>query len=399
MSTLSQLSRPLSSSWAPIALAISSLAPILGLPILVGALVDRLGFSAAAAGYIASSDLAGLCLGSVVTSAIARHVSWRNYVGAAIIACIGINISCAYVSEFWPILALRLAAGAASGAVYSSALALLARSDDATRDFSLLTFLQVVANALILAVFPRVVSAWGLAGLFVTIALALAATFLVVPLLPGVSAGESGAARDARPAGASSARRRQGTSILPALCLSAIALFYMTIGSYWAYAERMGIQFGLTPDVVHELLTIGVLLSAAGCLLAFWLSRRIGQSRPLLVALMTLSVTLLLHAALPRPGMFVIALAIQQLCWNFVDIFQLGTLAVIDPTGRAAALVPAAQGVSLAAGPAAAGALLATGSGYAAVLILGGIAAALAAAVYAVVHQRYRLAEAPGRNF
>jgi hypothetical protein len=74
----------------------------------------------------------------------------------------------------------------------------------------------------------------------------------------------------------------------------------------------------------------------------------------------------------PNAAMFVINLAVLQLCWNFIDIFQLGTLAIVDPSGRAAALVPAAQGAALAAGPAAAGFVLGLGKGYTAVLLLAG---------------------------
>ena len=79
--------------------------------------------------------------------------------------------------------------------------------------------------------------------------------------------------------------------------------------------------------------------------------------------------------------MFVVNLAVLQLCWNFIDIFQLGTLAVVDPSGRAAALVPAAQGAALAAGPAAAGLLLGLGKGYTGVLLLAGSTTALAAGI------------------
>jgi predicted MFS family arabinose efflux permease len=192
------------------------------------------------------------------------------------------------------------------------------------------------------------------------------------------------------PARAAERRRRFAVPLLPALCLTAVALFYVTIGSYWAYAERMGIGFGISMEEVHWLLSAGVLLSAAACVSARAVARRIGQSRPLLLALALLATTLLIHGMLPNPTMFVVTLAVLQLCWNFIDIFQLGTLAILDPSGRAAALVPAAQGAALAAGPAAAGFVLGLGKGYTAVLFLAGLMSALAAVIYAVVHRRYR---------
>ncbi len=186
---------------------------------------------------------------------------------------------------------------------------------------------------------------------------------------------------------------------MAALCLGAVSLVYIAIGSYWAYAERMGITFGIPATFVHHLLTASVLLSTLGCLAAFRLSRSVGQSRPLLGALALLAVVLLVHSGSPHPVMYVVTLIVMQMCWNFIDIFQLGTLAIVDPSGRGAALVPAAQGVALAAGPAAGGVALTVGGGYWAVLLVAGGAAALATACYAIVYGRYlRVAEVSGAS-
>jgi predicted MFS family arabinose efflux permease len=258
---------------------------------------------------------------------------------------------------------------------------LLSRGDDSVRSFSLMIFAAVVANAIVLAVFPALGLRWGPAALFLAIALVLSVTFPLVRLLP-----------DAKSVGrppAVDSRTRGPIPALSALCLVAVAFFYLTIGSYWTYAERMGLESGLPSSSVHALLSICVLLSGAGCLLAFWLSQRVGQSRPLLVALGLLAATLLLHAAIPRPSMYILTLGVLQLSWNFVDIFQLGTLAIIDPSGRAGALVPAAQGAALAIGPTAGGAMLALGQGYPGVLALGGAAAMLAAISYSIVHVKH----------
>jgi len=102
----------------------------------------------------------------------------------------------------------------------------------------------------------------------------------------------------------------------------------------------MGIEFGISIERVHWLLTAGVFLSALACMSARMVGHRFGQSRALLGALALLAATLLVHGWFPTALMFVVNLAVLQLCWNFIDIFQLGTLAVVDPSGRAAALVP-----------------------------------------------------------
>ncbi len=378
--------------WAEIALAIGSVAPILGMPIIVGALQDGWGYTAEYAGYVTSIDLAGLLVGSVLTSWLARRLDWRWYVGGALTLSAAFNLLCAPFHSVVPLCCFRFAAGFASGATYASSLTLLSRNSEPARAFSFLILLQVLANAVVLGLFPLLNEHWGPAAIFVAIAGVLAASLSVVPLLPG---------RDMTAATPSPARATQhrplSVPLLPALCLMAVALFYVTIGSYWAYAERMGIGFGIPTKQIHWLLSAGVLLSAAACLSARAVSHRIGQSRALLIALTMLATALLIHGMLPTPTMFVITLAVLQLCWNFIDIFQLGTLAVLDPSGRAAALVPAAQGAALAAGPAAAGFVLGLGKGYTAVLLLAGLTAALAAVTYAVVHRRYRRESVPVR--
>jgi predicted MFS family arabinose efflux permease len=382
--------------WARIALAIGSVVPILGMPLIVGALVDHWGYSAAYAGYITSIDLAGLFVGSVATSAWASRLDWRRYVTAAIVLCCVTNVLCVWFHTLGMLSALRFGAGLASGAAYSSSLALLCRAPDTARAFSILIFAQVVANAIVLAAFPTIDTAWGPGGLFVTIAIVLAVTLVVVPSLPRRELRHEAASPSPDLTGQ---LRTRAAAVLSALCLGAVALVYMAIGSYWAYAERMGIAFGISATLVHHLLTASVLLSSVGCLAAFRLSRRVGQSRPLLAALILLSVTLLIHSAWPNPVMYVVTLGVLQVCWNFIDIFQLGTLAAVDPTGRAAALVPAAQGLALAIGPAAGGLALTVGRGYWAVLLLAGGAATLAALCYAIVHVAHRRAVVPGTGF
>jgi MFS family permease len=372
--------------WAEISLAIGSVTPILGMPIIVGALQDGWGYTADYVGYITAIDLAGVLTGSVATSWLARRIDWRGYVGAALALSAAFNLLCAPFHGVIALCCLRFAAGVTSGATYASSLTLLSRHAEPARGFSILILLQVLANAIVLALFPLLNARWGPAGIFMAIAGVLLATLAAVPLLPR----RDSAAKAQLPARAAQHRRRFAVPLLPALCLTAVALFYVTIGSYWAYAERMGIGFGISMEEVHWLLSAGVLLSAAACVSARAVARRIGQSRALLLALAMLAATLLIHGMLPTPTMFVVTLAVLQLCWNFIDIFQLGTLAILDPSGRSAALVPAAQGAALAAGPAAAGFVLGLGKGYTAVLFLAGFMSALAAIIYAVVHRRYR---------
>jgi predicted MFS family arabinose efflux permease len=364
-------------SWARIALGLGSVIQILGMPIIVGALKEHWGYTAAYAGYITSIDLAGLCIGAIMTSAWATRINWRRYVACVIVLAGVTNVACVWFHTLAVLCILRFGAGLASGAAYSASLALLCHAADTARGFSVLIFAQVIANAIVLAVFPAIDDRWGPAGLFVSIAIVLTATAVVIPKLPERTRAEpvTGAPAVGRP--------QIG---LAALCLASVAFVYVAIGSYWAYAELMGIAFGLTPNVVHSLLTASVLFSSLGCIAAFRISRHVGQSVPLLAALAFLAAVFLGNGASPHAIMYVLTLGVMQMAWNFIDIFQLGTLAHVDPSGRGAALVPAAQGIALALGPAAGGLALDKGLGYPGVLFVSGGAAAVAAICYGIVY-------------
>ncbi len=69
------------------------------MPIIVGALQDGWGYTAEYAGYVTSIDLAGLLVGSVVTSLMARRLDWRWYVGGALALSAGIQFAVRAISR------------------------------------------------------------------------------------------------------------------------------------------------------------------------------------------------------------------------------------------------------------------------------------------------------------
>ncbi|MBS0365789.1 MAG: hypothetical protein JSR67_08215 [Proteobacteria bacterium] len=373
--------------WPSIALAIGSVLPILGMPLLVGAMVDHWGFSASIAGYVTSVDLAGLFLGSVVTASVTRAFGRSTRVTAAVVICALSNLLCAFWHPLPALFALRFIAGVTAGMTYAYSLTLLARFPDAARGFALMVFWQVVANAVVIAVFPVIGSRFGPPGLFLTLALLLLGTLPAIFAVPQLRDREADTAPVLAALGDDG---RQGSRGAAALCIGAVACVYVAIGCYWAYAERMGLAAGLTAPTVHTLLTAGVLLSTAACAAALRLARSFGQSRPLLSTLGVLTVLLLINAAHNDALMYVLTVVAFQACWNFIDIYQLGTLAEVEPSGRAVALVPAAQGLALAIGPAAGALALDLAHSYAAVLAVAAAAAALAALCYAIVYASRR---------
>lgn len=120
------------------------------------------------------------------------------------------------------------------------------------------------------------------------------------------------------------------------------------------------------------------MLALLGCIIAFWLSDRVGQARPLLVGLACMSFIFALLSADISAKIYLVGMLMFFLLWNFIDIFQLGTLSEIDHSGHYAALAPAFQSVGTALGPALSGWLLGSGWGLSDIMSLDSVTAFVA---------------------
>jgi len=368
-----------------VGLSIIAYAGFLGMPMIVGMLVDQLGFTAPQAGYIASAELSGIFVASIITSAFVNKVNRRWIMVTGLVFCIVGNIGSYAIQDFVPLLVARFATGVSAGSVYATAVAILAGSNETARNFTYLIFSIAFANAVILYTFPILGGHVGIAGVYVLLASLAAIGFFLVRLVPKFYE-----ERAAKPSTEDSEPRLHYPISLSYVCLAAVFSFYFMTGGYWAYMERIGVDLGNTPEFVGKYIAIGTLFSLLGCTLAYWLSRRVGQSKPLLLSLICVSICLLLFGANISTIFFIVSTAVIFLFWNAIDIYQLGTLANLDHTGRFCALTPASQGLGMAAGPAVAAYLLGRGYGYSIVPYLGALASFVAFLLYVYVYASLR---------
>jgi predicted MFS family arabinose efflux permease len=354
---------------------------LFGMPVVIDALMTLRAYSNGQAGYTASSEYLGMMAGSAVASLLIARMSRRSLTTVGLTTALASNLVSIGTTAFALLLITRFLAGFGAGFVNAVSVAVLAGYDRRARNFMYFIFGSVLASAAILFVFPRISERYGLAGIYAGYALICVAGYLCVPWLPlGVSA----------IAGPASPAQRSGTRPLrmePWLCLSAVFMFYLMVSTFYAYAETIGVSIGLNRNSVGTLLASGTLLSLGACLGAFWLSERVGQSKPLLWVLALLVVSQLGTAFDLRSVTYVVDVALVLGCWNFVDIYQLGTIALIDPSGVNAARVSGAQTLAMTLGPTVGGFLLDRGLNYAQLLLLLGLCAAAAFSMYAWVYR------------
>lgn len=385
---------------ASIAVAIVGWAVFMGLPILVGALADTRGFSEEQVGYLASADLGGMFISSVLVSIFVSRMNRGRWILIGIVIASIANYIAVDVYGFYEMLGVRVIAGFGAGFCYSIALANLAATRQTARNFSYLIFTLVAVNFIELLILPMISDAWGVGGIFYT--------FIAINLLclttyrfwpkgrftqeHTIDSAETEASADPGHSSDSPAPRHDQTPapfslpLLGGLCLLAIAMFYVTVGGFWAYIERMGVSAGLDDDFISLSLALTTLISLAGCYIAYRLSRNQGQSRPLIAALGLIALSLIWFGSYTVAFSFFAVLVIYQLLWNGIDIYQLGTLSNIDHSGRYPALVPAAQGLGQTIGPSLAGYMIGQGLGYGAVMYMCAATALGTALIYSFVY-------------
>jgi MFS family permease len=327
----------------------------LALPLILGALSDLYGFSSREIGWVGAAENAGLLLGSVLVSVVAKSGRFRLLMAAGIAtACLG-NVMTSFVHTFEPMAAVRLATGFGSGTCYSAGIACLSLARQSSRHFSVFIVALVLMNSLELWLVPAILSNVGLHGLYAGFGAAFLVPLALLPLIPVItlSAAPKSADADERPVAVAHA-----AGSLVWWCLAGIVLFNVAASAFWAYSERIGSSIGLSQQTVANTLTLCNLFSLTGSVLAYWLSLRWGQHRPQLAALaVMLAVFGTWSMHLTATG-YVIGVLIFFEVWSMTQVYQLGTLNEIDRSGQFVALVPAAQGLGQSAGPFIAGLLL-----------------------------------------
>lgn len=365
-------------------LAVIGIALFMAMPVVVGAWSDYAGLSDQQAGLLAAIDSGGGIAASLFVSVILGRVNWRVIAAAGIAIAICANLASIFAASFGQLALCRATAGFGGGMIYALGLAALAATHHTGRNFSILLFTQVSFGMLEINLYPYLAALGGMNGIYLGMAAAFAAALLFVSWLPH-SAQERATTFDQIESAGDNATGR-----LPWLCLGAVFLFYISTGSFWAYIERMGRAGGLATSLITDSLTYTQVLSLLGCVIAGWLSGRIGQSRPLIVSLLCAALAVFSLALGVTKVSFITALCVFFLFWNAIDIYQLGTLGNMDHSGRFAAMVPAFQMTAAAIGPAIAAGLLEWQGSYQSVLLMAGSCTAMAMLVYVYVYLQLR---------
>lgn len=347
---------------------------IMGLqPILLGALLNenRVNFDQLA--LAATIEILAIGIGSVLAAFLLGGKGIRMKAAIFLVLTALFDHLTASAATPNAIILWRGMAGAAEGALVAFAIELITRSRHPGRYGGYFVSLQTIAQsgiAIFLALF--MIDRAGSAGGFETLTAITLATLLATFFLPR----SYGALPKPEDTSASGLLRP-----LPILALLAIFLFFMFLGSLWAFLEPLGADAGIPARTVDLMVSASLAAQVAGALLATTVQARL-PFRPILVigGLIGLGIALL-FADKPSVMVFSGLTMLTGFVWLFVVPFQIRLAIDADEARGAALLVPAAQLAGAALGPAGASAFVEAGSSAPIALFAAACALASTAAV------------------
>ena len=228
-----------SAIFAAIVLGFAGTGVAMGMPLLVGSMAKSLGFSEQQLGWLASSDMAGLCAGSILAALMVTKINRRVLAATGLLLVILANYLSTQSPDLLPLMLSRLFAGIGAGICYSTCTASLAGSHNAARTFSILLFVLVVMNAFIFYIFPIIEGRWGVNGLFLFYLLEAVPILLILPWLPRYCSEQTDQALQEQESGGATIQLAV-PEILPRLCLDCRFHFLSFGGSVLGFYRASG---------------------------------------------------------------------------------------------------------------------------------------------------------------
>ncbi len=355
-------------------------------PGFVQGMVQYLGFSESTAGDIASAEMWGIAITTVIMTFCAARFRWRLvFAGSLLIMTAGNLASLFAESALW-FGCWRFVAGFGAGGLVSLGFAVVGLTRNPDRNFGWLIMWVLAYGAVVLLAMPTAFELVGLSGVIIFFALFPVSGMLFVRWLPDSGAEHRQVALD--------------TVDLPAtyrgFALGAMFTYFLGQGVIWAYLFLIGLDGGASEQQVAYGLTASQFAGVAGAFCSAVLGNRIGRGLPLCAGILF---TLLPLFALFGPTgalVYAIVVCVYNYAWNVAQPYLLAAMAAFDRTGRTVVNATACQMLGLANGPWIAARVI-NDEGFANVIWLGIVLFALSLGlIFVPLHKHRTLIERQG---
>ncbi len=340
---------PAPAVWAAIYIGVAAATLPAVLPVIIGIFADHFGYGIAEAGLIASLNMGGILVGSLLCPVIAARLSWPVAARAGLAVMIAGNLLTMLDGPYAYIAATRVFSGLGEGVVAGICYATMGRSSWPERAVSIYFAGQSVVGIVGLGSFGWIAATFGWQWVFVALSAVSLPGFWLAQMIGPAQSAKGMSSGDAQ---------TLPRSRLAVAALALVLLYFIGMASLWPFLERIGVGKGFDAKDVAFALSVSAFGGLMGSLAAGAVAGRLSRMAGLF------SGTIILVGGIAGLGLnagptgFAIAISLFAFAWPFQYAFQFGLLASADRSGRIVTLTPAITGSGLVIGPAVGGVLL-----------------------------------------
>jgi predicted MFS family arabinose efflux permease len=316
-------------------------------PLIVNALVVSTPLSLPQAGYAASIETAGSCIGNLLAIFLSRRIGPRKLIGAGLILMMGGNFLCYHIGGFASFAAVRAAAGFGCGLtnVWGG---LIVQTSRPQRNYAIYMGVTNFAVAVLGAGVPLLVhwqgvgAVYGAIGLFPLLCLAALGALPSAPSCQPVP-GEVASADRLRKFAASAMQ----------------FLFFFSLSIVWVFLSDFGSRGKIGDSLLSTTVSLGWLLVAPlGSIASGYLEGKASASKSVFFSsLLFIGIVVSLWAG-RGPTLFCAAVILFILAWAFVVPAMIHIVAEIDSSGVLGIVANLLAILGFAVGPAVGAAIL-----------------------------------------
>jgi MFS family permease len=338
----------------PLALAAALLLGVIGpevfivQPGFVQGLVAHYSFSEQQAGYVASAEMWGLALTTLLMSWLASRVDWRKILLVSTLVVVAGNLGSLATVDPVAFAAWRFVAGLGCGVLVSLSFTMIGLTANPDRNFGYLIAAVLTYGAFGLWLMPAAFDLVGMRGVIVFFAVFPLIALPLLRHLPSSGEEQVQVESDAVDLGAG----------LRAMAVATMLVYFLAQGVVWAYLFLIGLAGGVDEQGVANGLTLSQFLGIGGALLAAAVGKRYGRLLPLCIGILGGILPLLFLYDRFSALQYAVVVGVYNFAWNMTHPYLLAAMASFDRGGRLVVHAVGAQMLGLAIGPAIAAAVL-----------------------------------------
>lgn len=336
--------------------------PITVQPGFVQGMIDFRQLSEAQAGYIASAEVTGLMVATVIFAFIGRRLPWQRFYALGLLVITIGNLASIFGDTTEMLAVCRIATGIGAGIVTAIGFAAIAETRDPTRNFGWMVASIIGYSGVVLLLLPSLFDLGGYDALLIGYA---AVSLLCLPLVPSLVHRETAIVV----ADHADLQDIRLLSWRGALGVLSVLVFFVGYAAAWTYMALIGRDAGLADRQVSYALSISQLFGVLGALAIVILARRVSDRSQAIAILSVGAAGIGAFAMHQNYASFLALNCLFQFAWNAGQPLLLGINVSGDRTGALLRIAIPLQYVGLAVGPALAAATVDIRHDYGAVML------------------------------